>query len=135
MATARKFLFDVSFDQPASKPVVEPPPPPEEKFTRAELELAQQAARTEGRDAGLAEANEAAMAKAATALEILAQGVAALIRAQDVAAAETQRQAIAALRVIIAKTLPALAAKGALEEIEALVTKSLVEVLDEPRVV
>jgi len=135
MATARKYLFDVSFDHAASKPEAAPTPEPEEKFSRADLEAAQQAARAEGRSAGLAEANDAATAKAAAALEILAKGIATLLAAQDATAAETQRQAIAAMRVIIAKTLPALAAKGALAEIEALVTKSLVEALDEPRVV
>lgn len=135
MATARKYLFDVSFDHAASKPDPAPAPEPEEKFSRAELEAAKQAARAEGQSAGLAEANDATTAKAAATLEILAKGVTAFIAAQDATAAETQRQAIAALRVIVAKTLPAFAAKGALAEIEALVTKCLVEALDEPRVV
>ena len=133
MATARKYLFDVSFDQ--AKAPATPAPPPEEKFSRAELDAAQVAARAEGREAGLAEANDAAAAKAAAALERLAQGVTALLAAQDATVAETQRQAIAALRVVVAKALPAYGAKGAVVEIEALTTKCLVEALDEPRVV
>jgi flagellar assembly protein FliH len=135
MATAKKYLFDVSFDQAASKPVAAPAPEPEPTFSRAELEASQQAARAEGHRAGLAEANAAATAKAASALESLAKGVAALIAARDATATETEHQAIAALRVIVAKTLPVLAAKGALAEIEAFATKALVEALDEPRVV
>ncbi len=136
MATAKKYLFDISFDQVASKPttpVLEQPQ--EEKFTRAELEAAQREALAEGHNAGFAEASAAAEAAAAAALEALVQGVTALIATQDATALETQRQAIAALRVIVAKTLPALAAKGAFAEIEAFVRKYLVEALDEPRVV
>ena len=136
MATARKYLFDVSFDQVASKPAPEPPrPPPEEKFTHAELEAAQEAARAEGRNAGLAEANEAATAKAAAALAALADGVKSLLGTTDAATAQTQREAIQALRIIVAKLLPATAAKGALAEIEAFATKCLSDALDEPRVV
>jgi flagellar assembly protein FliH len=135
MATAKKYLFDISFDQAASKPVVVPEPEPEETFSRAELEAAQQAARADGHGAGLAEANDAATARAAGAIETLAKGVTTLLAARDATALETERQAIAALRVIVAKTLPVLAAKGALAEIEALATKCLIEAVDEPRVV
>jgi flagellar assembly protein FliH len=83
----------------------------------------------------LAEAQDAAAVKAAAALEVVAKGVSVLIAAQDAAVAQTQREAIAALRVIVAKALPALAAKGAGAEIEAFVKKCLAEALDEPRVV
>lgn len=136
MATAKKYLFDVSFDPAASKPapVVEQPPP-EEKFTRAELEAARQRARAEGHQAGFTEASEAVAAREAAALEALGKGIAALIASQDAMALETQRQAIAALRLIVAKTLPALAAKGAFTEIEAFANKCLLEAINEPRVV
>ncbi len=135
MASARKFLFDVSFDENAVKAVAAPPPEPEETFTRAELEAARQAAHAEGHGAGLAEAVREATLRAAAALETLAKGIATLIAAQDSAVAETERQAIAALRVIVAKTVPAFAAKNALTEIEAFATKCLAEAIDEPRVV
>jgi flagellar assembly protein FliH len=137
MASARKFLFDVSFDQVAAKPAPPepPPPPPEEKFTRAELEAAQEAARAEGHSAGLAEANTGATARAAAALEILAGGVKSLLGTIDAARAQTQREAIEALRLITAKVLPAAATKGALSEIESFAAKSLIDALDEPRVV
>lgn len=135
MATARKYLFDVSFDQAATKPAAEPELPPEEKFTRAELEAAQEAARAEGRNAGLAEANQAAAAKASTAIAALADGVKSLLASADATAAQTQREAIEALRIIVAKVLPATAAKGALAEIEGFATKCLIDAIDEPRVV
>ena len=135
MATARKYLFDVSFDEAAIAPPPEAAPPPEEKFSRAELEAAQQVARAEGHSAGLAEAQDAVAAKAAAALELMAKGLSVLIAAHDEAIAQTQRDAIAALRVIVAKTMPVLAAKGAVAEIEAFVRKCLAEALDEPRVV
>jgi flagellar assembly protein FliH len=135
MATARKYLFDVSFDEAGIAPALAPAPPPEEKFTRAELEAAQLVARAEGHSAGLAEAQDTAAAKAAAALEVVAKGVSALIAAQDAAVAQTHRDAIAALRVIVAKALPALVAKNAVVEIEAFVKKCLAEALDEPRVV
>ena len=135
MATARKYLFDVSFDQVASKPAAEPEQPPEEKFTRAELEAAQAAARAEGRNAGLTEANEAATAKAAAALATLADCLKSLFATADAAAAQTQREAIEALRIIVAKVLPATAAKGALAEIEAFAAKCLIDAIDEPRAV
>jgi flagellar assembly protein FliH len=138
MATAKKYLFDISFDHvetipSAPEPVFEQPP--EEKFTRAELEAAQQAARAEGHNAGVAEAGTAAAATASTALEALAKSVTALIATQDATALETERRAITALRTIVSKTLPALAAKGAFTEIEAFAKKCLTEALDEPRVV
>jgi len=135
MATARKYLFDISFDEAAIARAAEPAPPPEEKFSRAELEAAQHVARSEGHSAGLAEAQAATAAKAATALEVVAKGISVLIATQDAAVAQTQGDAIAALRVIVAKALPALAAKGAVPEIEAFVKKCLAEALDEPRVV
>ncbi len=135
MATARKYLFDVSFDEAAVAPAPEVVAPPEEKFTRAELEAAQQVARAEGHRAGLAEAQETLAATAAAALEQLGKGVSALIAAQEKAVAQMERDAIAALRVVIAKAVPALASAGAVTEIEALAKKYLAEALDEPRIV
>lgn len=139
MATAKKYLFDVSFDHVAAKavPAAPPAPPPviEEKFSAAELEAARQAALAEGHDAGLTEAAEAVNTKATVALEAIAKGLVALLDAQDAGAAEAQRQAIEALRVIVAKTVPSLAALAPLAEIEALARKYLIEAIDEPRIV
>jgi flagellar assembly protein FliH len=133
MGMPKKYLFDVSFDQVAEKD--EPPPVREETFTRGELDEARHIAYTEGRGVGLAEATAAAATKAATALEAIAAALPAFMASQDERAAEIQRQAIAALRVVIAKALPAYAAREPLAEIEALAGKCLMEAIDEPRVV
>lgn len=137
MIVAKKFLFDVSFDPVEAKP--EPPPPPpvevEEKITLAELAAAKEAAFTEGRRAALAEAGSATASKAAAALETLGKHVGTLLAADAARAIEIERQAIAALRTIIAKVVPTLAAREKLAEIEALATKCLIEAIDEPRIV
>jgi flagellar assembly protein FliH len=135
MGTAKKFLFDVSFDPVAPLPEAAPPIVVEETFTRAELEAACAAAHAEGRRAALSEANEATAARIAAALEALAREIPPLIAAADARAADVERQGIAALRAVIAKTVPALAARESLAEIEALATRYLVEAIDEPRIV
>lgn len=139
MGMPKKYLFDVSFDQAAAKAAPAPTPAPapvvEEKVSLAELEAARQAAFAEGHSAGLAEATEAMNTKATVALETIAKDLVALIGAQDARAAEAQRQAIEALRVIVAKTLPTLAALAPLAEIEALAGKYLIDAIDEPQIV
>jgi flagellar assembly protein FliH len=133
MAAAKKFLFDVSFDQVEGGDA--PRRAIERKFNRAELEATRAAALAEGHAAGRAEAEDAALVQTAAALDAIGARLAALISDQDAASAATERRAIAALRAIVAKTVPALAATDPLAEIEALVTKSLHEAIDEPRVV
>ncbi len=135
MAVSQKYLFDVSFDHVDEKPAPVVEVVEEEKFSRAEIEAARQIALAEGRGVGLAEANEGAAAKSAATLDALAKGVVALLSTRDTQTAEIQRQAIAALRAVIAKALPALAAKEPLAEIEAFATKCLNEAIDEPRIV
>jgi flagellar assembly protein FliH len=139
MGTAKKYLFDVSFDHAAAPtaptPAAAPVPVVEDKVSLAELEASRQAAFAEGRSAGLAEASEAVNTKATVALETIAKDLAALLEAQDARVAEAQRQAIEALRVIVAKTLPTLATRAPLAEIEALAGKYLIDAIDEPRIV
>ena len=139
MGVAKKFLFDLDFDRVEAReePKVEapPPPPPEPTFSRAELEAAREAGLAEGRAAGLGEANAAINARIAAALEAIGRGIAASFVARDAIIAETHGQAIAALRLITQKAVPALAAKGALTEIEAVAGKCLRDAMDEPRVV
>ena len=135
MPMPKKYLFDVSFDHVDIKPEAVPEPVVEPKVSLAELEAARQAALAEGRRAATAEASDATATKAAAALDALVKGIAGLLAAQDAKIAEIQREAIAALRIVIAKTLPALAARAPLAEIEALAGKCLIEAIDEPRVV
>jgi len=132
MAAPQKYLFDVSFDHVGE---AEAEAEAEETFTRTELEAARDTAFAEGRRAALAEAEAAAATKAAAALDALVQGLSGLIAAQDARIADAQRDAIAALRLVVAKVLPALAVRAPLAEIEALTAKCLIEAIDEPRVV
>jgi len=133
MAHPRKFLFEQSFDHLAGRGAKARQA--EEKFSRVELDAAREAARAEARDAALSEAAAAAEAKAAAAVAALARDLAALLGAVDARAAETQRLAVAALRAIVAKTLPAFAAKAPLAEVEAFAAKYFREAIDEPRIV
>ncbi len=133
MAMPQKFTFDVSFDGIESDTPA--PRTLEKRFSRAEIDAARQVAHTEGHAAGVAEAEAQATSQTARALEAIAQNIAHLIGTQDAATLETQRRAIAALRAIVGKTLPALAAKGAVAEVEAFAVKCLHEAIDEPRLV
>jgi len=133
MGTAKRYLFDVSFDR--ADPAPDAPAVPVETFSRGDVEAARQTGYAEGRAAGAAEANDTVAAKAATTLEAIGAALSALIAARDEQTAEIERNAMAALRGIIAKALPAYAAREPLAEIEALASKCLSEAIDEPRVV
>lgn len=135
MALAQKFLFNVSFDQPETADGAPPRKPYEPSFTRTELAAACAEAASEGRSAAFAEWARSAESRTAAALEVIEQGVAALIAARAEIAREVEQQAIALLRAALRKTLPALCRKDPLAEIEALVTRCLGETLDEPRLV
>lgn len=132
MATATKYLFEVSFDQNEEKLAAQPAV---ETFARADLDAAREAGFAAGREDALAEANAAIAAKSAAALETLAAKLPALFAAEDAHARETEREAIAALRAIVGKVLPACAARAPLAEIEGLASRCLAEAIDEPRIV
>lgn len=134
MGTAKKYLFDVSFDQVAEKLAPEAAPA-EETFTRGALDQARQAGYAEGHAAGLAEAAEATTSTAARALDAITKALPAFLATGDAHAREIERQAVAALRTVVAKALPAYAAREPLAEIEALLNKCLAEAIDEPRIV
>jgi flagellar assembly protein FliH len=132
MAMQQKFTFDVSFDHlsaPSARSLAE------RRFTRNELEATREAALAEGHAAGLAEAATSAQSLTADALAQIAESLTALLSAQDAATIDTQRRALAAMRTIVAKLVPGLAAKDPLTEVEAFATKCLHEAIDEPRVV
>ena len=136
MANPRKYLFDLSFDQPQGPVAVRfgrtPAEPP---VTRAELEAACAMARQEGHQAGLAEASAAAEARLADAAQALAAGLAALIARADEIRRAAEADAIELLRLIAAKAVPALARKAPVPELEAMVIECLREAAEEPRIV
>jgi flagellar assembly protein FliH len=139
MGAPHKFLFNESFDQPDAPSVAAarrpPPPPPEPTFSKAELEAAEQAGMAAGRAAALAEAAQSTEAHTAAAVTALASGIGELLAARQSDADAAQRQACAAMSVLLHKAVPALSRKAPLIEIEALLSDCLREAFDEPRIV
>jgi len=139
MGAPHKFLFDESFDQPDAPAVAAarrpPPPPPEPTFSKAELGAAEQAGMEAGRATALAEAAQSTEARTADAVTRLASGIAELLAARQSDADAAQRQACAAMSVLLHKAVPALGRKAPLLEIEALLSDCLREAFDEPRLV
>jgi flagellar assembly protein FliH len=132
MAAPQKYLFDVSFDAPEGSDAADAW---DARFTRAELD----AARAAGAEAGRAEAAAAALdateRQIAASLEALERGIAAILEARAMMAHEVECQAVALLRAVLQRAVPALCRVDPLAELEAMVTGCLGEVLDEPRLV
>jgi flagellar assembly protein FliH len=136
MATPRKYLFDLSFDQPQGPVAVRfARTPPEPSFTRAELDATAAAARQEGYQAGFAEAAAAIEARLAGATEKLASDLASLVARADEFRREAETGAVELLRLVTAKAVPALARKAPIPELEAMVIDCLREAAEEPRIV
>jgi flagellar assembly protein FliH len=136
MTSPRKYLFDLSFDQPQGPVAVRfARNPAEPIFTRTELEAARAAAHEEGRQAGLAEGAATTERRLADAAEAFAAGLASLIERADEIRREAETRAVELLRTVTAKAFPALARMAPLAEIEAMVVDCLREAFEEPRVV
>ena len=136
MANPRKYLFDLSFDQPQGPVAVRfGRTPAEPTFSRAELDAACAAARQEGHQAGVAEASAATEARLAEATEALASGIASLAGRADEIRRETEARAIELMRLVTAKAVPSLARKAPAGELEAMVIECLREAAEEPRIV
>jgi flagellar assembly protein FliH len=131
-AAPQRYLFDVSFDAPDPVAAKEPMPA---HYSRADVD----AARTEGFDAGRAEALAAAAdaieQHVAAALAAIDRGIAQMLEARDAQAHQVQAEAVAILRTVLQKAVPALCRKDPLAELEAMVSGCLAELLDEPRLV
>ncbi len=136
MATAQKYLFDVSFDAP-TRPVVAaaPPPPPEPTFSREELAAAEAKGREEGHAAGLAEAVSAHDEQVAKTLAAISETLAALLAAKDAMMREGERETVELTRSIIGKLFPTLQKCDGLAEVVTLVGACLRESVSEPRLV
>lgn len=130
MALARKFLFDVSFDAP--DPPLEPGTP---AFVGTDLEAARAEAYAAGLQAGLAEAAAGAEARTADAIGALADAAARLLEVRRSASEAIERDALALVRTVLQKAVPALCRRDPLAEFEALVAQCLGELIDEPRLV
>jgi flagellar assembly protein FliH len=139
MATAQKYLFDLSFDGPPANPrpaaAAPPPPPPEPTFTRAELAAAEAKGREEGHAAGFAEAVSQHEEQVGKTLAAIHDSLAALLAAKDDIQREGDRQTVELTRSIIGKLFPTLLRCDGLAEISALVAACLRESVNEPRLV
>jgi len=134
MGQARKFLFDVSFDQPdAASDAARRPAEP--TFSRADLDAAREDGFNQGRNEALAEAAFAADARIADALGAIQQGIDQLAADHRELSQATERAAVSLVREILRQAVPALCRREAFAELEALVARCLAEALTEPRLV
>jgi len=147
MAHLRRYLFDTSFDPedpetvspPPAAAAPEPEPEPEPSYDQSALDAAVAQARAEayaqGEADGRAAADAAIETRVAACLDGLGKQVADLLDARRRADARVAEDAARLARTAAAKLMPALAQRGALEEIDALLRDCLAELREEPRIV
>ncbi|HUK60732.1 MAG TPA: FliH/SctL family protein [Stellaceae bacterium] len=135
MGKPQRFLFDVSFDR------LDPPESddtsvlPEPRFTQAELDAARSEGLAAGRSSALAEAAQSNEAKLTGAVETLTAAAERLLAERTRIESEVEHTAVAFVRAVIQRAVPALAAKDPLAELESFVTRILGETFEEPRIV
>src|ERR1700728_137331 len=120
MSAARKFLFDTSFDE-LEPPLAAGDAPAALALTKAEIDAARAEGLEQGRAAAIAEISGHIETRAAEALVSLDGHIAALLAARAEIAQETESQALALVRTVLQKSVPALCRKDPAAEIEALV--------------
>ena len=140
-----KYLFEMSFDAEVEptcdeppEPVPEPeelPPPLPPTFTEDDLTQACAAARAEGEAAGRQAAAAEFDTQADQRLEALVAQVNDMIAQQSETYGELAQQAVGIAVAAARKSLPQLARRGGITEIEEMVREILGGMLDEPRVV
>ncbi len=135
MGKPQRFLFDVSFDQPDPPEPVGPAAAPEPRFTPAELAAARAEGMAGGRSAALAEAAQSTEARVADAIERLTRALKRLLDERARVEGEIERNAIALIRTVLQRAVPALSARDPMAELEAFVARTLGEAFDEPRIV
>ncbi len=136
MSQAEKFLFKTSFDESSmareeekARQAVAP------TYDAAELAEAREAAMAEGKQAGLAEGLASAEQAQADALSKVERCLGELQASAAEVEARREKHAIEVGVTIVRKLFPRLAAKGGLDEIEALLEDCLSHLDDEPRIV
>ncbi|MEX2644448.1 MAG: FliH/SctL family protein [Acetobacterales bacterium] len=144
MSAARKYIFDVEFDEHGrivnpveEEQVREEPedlPPPEATFSKAELEQARAEGHAAGREEMRTEAEAATETAAALALDTVAERIAGLAGAQRDAVEELRRESVAMALAVARKMFPTLARRNALPEIESVIHSCLREYITEPRI-
>lgn len=152
MAAFRKYMFDLDFGQPSRAAQAaaaaaaeeeaeeedeqeqpdEPPPP---TFSLEELSFARDAAFEEGRQSGLAEAQEQTERLIAEALTSLAEQMQAVFQRQDEANESHAHTAARVGLAVLKKMLPAAAETHAFGEVTRVVEDVVGHLLDEPRII
>lgn len=149
MAPYRKYMFDLDFGMPppsarqaepeeaeveedAPDEPEEPPPP---TFSLEELSFARDAAFEEGRQAGLAEAQEHIDRQTAEALAHLAEQMPQVFQRQAEANDAHARDAAKVALAVMRKLFPATAEANAFEEVARVVEEVVGHLLDEPRII
>lgn len=140
-------MFDLDFGMPPpsamtvqmeAEPEVEqeePEEPPPPTFSLEELSFARDAAFEEGRQAGLAEAQQQVDRLVADTLNALIEQVPALFRRQDDANEAHAREGVRVALAVIRKMLPAAAETHAFGEVTRVVEEVIGDLLDEPRII
>ena len=144
-APSTKYLFEMSFDgddDPACEPAPEPagdpdqpPPIPPQTFTEDDLAQACAAARAEGEAIARQDAAAEFDSQANRRLEAMLGQMNDMIARQRDADRTLAEQAVNVAIAAARKSLPHLARRGGLAEIEEMVREILGGMLDEPRVV
>ena len=131
---ARKFLFDLSFDNGCNQSNDEKDKP-KPTYTEEQLDEARAQAYTDGMAAGKA-AEQAAQQKNITDLLTRLDSKIGNVVAEGLATWQTQLEQMQTVALVIArKILPSYVAKHGLDEIDALVAKVIGEMAREPRLV
>lgn len=139
MATVRKFMFDLSFDEsgpPAAEPeapVVEAPPPP--VFTEEDVARAYADGLAEGHETGAAAERQQTARLAAEATDRLVGSLAALDEQLLAIRPVAEQRALQIGLAVARKLVPELLRREGVSEIEALIRASLHDMFEEPRLV
>jgi flagellar assembly protein FliH len=147
VAVVRKFTFDNDFDVPnaavpktAPKVIVEdlpPPPPPPPSFSEGELEAAVSEARktalAEGQAKGKADATAQSERQTATALTAIGTQFAKIDGEVQAANGQLRETAVELSLTMVRRLFPEFARRHGLEEVKALLGRSLDTLRTEPR--
>ncbi|HXP96377.1 MAG TPA: FliH/SctL family protein [Telmatospirillum sp.] len=150
MAKLQKYLFDLDFDAPPPRPVMEvmegaefdipademeeelPPPPP--TFSEEELAFARQQAMEAGRQAGIQEAVASTERLLALSAEAIAANLQNIAIAQQQANDDRMRDAVSVALTVVRKLQPEMSRDHALEEIAGVVRECLAHIEKDVRV-
>jgi flagellar assembly protein FliH len=137
MTSTAKYLFDRSFapEDIAAEEKARVKQACAPTYSEEELEAAREQARSEGHQAGLAQARTEIEQIVANTLTSVDGSIASLIGRYEQDFADVRRDAAEMAVAVARKLAPALIARQPAAEVEALVTECLADLRDEPRVV